>query len=124
MLLIRQLAYHSALKMSTIYMIYQHKSFKSIALASQRCPWVHFSKSNPTQSTSLLTQSNPIQSMDESNPWTSLWRRSLILGHTRSPRLTNILLALGYPLFKQLRDKIVQSRRFSSFARELSHTFL
>jgi len=27
----------------------------------QRCPWVHFSKSNPTQSTSLLTQSNLIQ---------------------------------------------------------------
>ena len=26
----------------------------------QRCPWVHFSKSNPTQSTRLLTQSNPI----------------------------------------------------------------
>jgi len=26
----------------------------------QRCPWVHFSKSSPTQSTSLLTQSNPI----------------------------------------------------------------
>jgi len=25
----------------------------------QRCPWVHISNSNPTQSTSLLTQSNP-----------------------------------------------------------------
>jgi len=29
--------------------------------------------------------------------------------------------ALGHPLFKQLRCKVVQSKRFSSFARELSH---
>jgi len=28
--------------------------------------------------------------------------------------------ALGHPLFKQLRGKVVQSKRFSSFARELS----
>jgi len=30
--------------------------------ADQRCPWVHFSKSSPTQSTRLLThvQSNPV----------------------------------------------------------------
>jgi len=29
--------------------------------------------------------------------------------------------ALGYPLFKQLRDKVVQSKRISSFTREFSH---
>jgi len=32
-------------------------------------------------------------------------------------------LALGRPLFKQLRDNIIQFKRFSSFTRELSHNF-
>ena len=32
--------------------------------------------------------------------------------------------ALGHPLFKQLRYKVVQSKRFSSFARELSYCLI
>jgi len=31
--------------------------------------------------------------------------------------------ALGNPPFKQLRDKVVQSKRTSSFAREFSHNY-
>jgi len=32
-------------------------------------------------------------------------------------------LALAHPLVKQLRDNVIQSKRFSSFTRELSDNF-
>jgi len=33
----------------------------------------HRTQSNPRNIFQISTQSDPIQSMDESNPWTSLW---------------------------------------------------
>jgi len=78
-MLLRQSAYHPALKMST---------------------------NQQLSSTETLSRS----------------RRSLIRPR-HSPRDTTIILALGHPLFKQLHDKVIQSRPFTSFVRGLSHEF-
>jgi len=55
--------------------------------------------------------------------YTIYQHRSSSVRSTHSPRDTTLMLALGHPRFKQRRDKVVQSRSFSSLARELTHKF-